>query len=341
MDGKSRVIFQNTMPSRRQLPTSCLLIYDRILLRSFRPWIRSFTFSYGVKAGEELKQLSHFPEHVTKLLKINEQMQTRDLTIIALGGGSVGDFAGFVASVFKRGVPLIQIPSTWLAAMDSAHGGKTALNAGGFKNQIGSFYPAHLTFICKSLLLSQPVERGTDAVGELHKTVLLKGGALWRKCKDSREFSARQIYQLLPDLIRYKHSIVQRDPYETKGLRLILNLGHTLGHVFEAALARSHGQAVDLGLVFALEFSKSRGHLSEKSYARIMATQFGRSLPPLPTVGECLRQVRDLERYITQDKKLSDGNIRFIFLNNVGKPIIEKTAVQEIVEFARALERKA
>src|SRR5690606_32869940 len=117
-----------------------LVIYDQILARvspQFRTWVNQFPFRYAVKSGETLKDLEAFAQHARKLSKIAEPLAPRQMTVVAVGGGSVGDFAGFFASIYKRGVSLIHVPSTWLAAVDSSHGGKTALNSFGAKNQFG------------------------------------------------------------------------------------------------------------------------------------------------------------------------------------------------------------
>src|SRR5690606_36298588 len=108
--------------------------------------------------GEELKQIKNFPGHIRKISKVLGEANHRGLTIIVVGGGSVGDFGGFVASVYRRGVNLIHIPSTWLAAVDSSHGGKTALNVFSVKNQIGSFYPAKEIYLLEPLLATLPRE---------------------------------------------------------------------------------------------------------------------------------------------------------------------------------------
>ncbi|MCX7978645.1 MAG: hypothetical protein N2578_06535, partial [Bdellovibrionaceae bacterium] len=119
-----------------------VLIYDRHLDSICPGFIRKFPLRYAVSGGEGLKDAARFFAHMERLAKITAKADLPRPRIIAMGGGSVGDFSGFVASVWKRGTPLVHIPSTWLAAMDSAHGGKTALNLSGIKNQIGTFYSA-------------------------------------------------------------------------------------------------------------------------------------------------------------------------------------------------------
>ncbi|MCB0368948.1 MAG: hypothetical protein KDD45_05710, partial [Bdellovibrionales bacterium] len=178
---KTDLIYANKLPHPSSLASVSILIYDKYLQKnpSLNKWIEQFSFSLPVKAGENLKQLNQFEKHLLTLLKIVEKAKTKNITIVALGGGSLGDFAGFLASVFKRGVPLIHIPSTWLSAIDSSHGGKTALNVAGYKNQIGTFYPANKIYIIKNLLLTQPQVRLADSMGEVLKTILINGGHLW------------------------------------------------------------------------------------------------------------------------------------------------------------------
>ncbi len=135
-----------------------LLIYDRKLdiIPAFKKWRRQYSLVYPVSAGEQLKALEKFPQHIQKILKLTQDIPSRELSIVAAGGGSVLDFAGFVASTLKRGVKFISVPTTWLAAIDASHGGKTALNVGGTKNQIGTFYPAEQILLKKEFLFAQP-----------------------------------------------------------------------------------------------------------------------------------------------------------------------------------------
>ena len=340
MTFRSDVRYVGAPPSARTLGPSTLLIYDRALLREHRAWIASHPLRYEVKGGESIKSLEAFPRHVEKTLKAAARARVKDLTIAAAGGGSVGDFAGFLASVFKRGVPLVQIPTTWLSAIDSAHGGKTALNAGGYKNQIGTFYPARAVYVSRALLLSQPAERAVDAAGEARKTALLAGGALWRECADARAFSAARLWALLPKLIEFKTKVVARDPYERRGDRLALNLGHTVGHAIESALGLSHGRAVDFGLTFALAYSRERGVMSSRAYDAIYATAFGAGLPSAEETAAAIRKTGDLEARLVQDKKMAEsGLIRFVFLERPGRSRVERVPVREAAEFARKWSR--
>ena len=338
---RTQVKFVPKLPARKSLPPLSLLIYDRILESRFRGWIAKFPFRYGVVAGEELKNLRQFPRHVENLLRIAQDMRAREITIVAAGGGSVGDFSGLVASLFKRGVPLVHVPSTWLAAIDSAHGGKTALNAGGFKNQIGTFYPATTVYLCRELLLSQPSERAREAAGEVRKTVLLAGGTLWKKTSRLSNFSERQLYALLPELVRYKYRIVKRDPLERTGVRLWLNLGHTLGHVFEARDGLAHGNAVNMGLRFSIEYSRARKILPHAAYVKFEASEFARGLPTRDELKAILRPMPNLERYLLQDKKIAPGGrLKFVFLEAIGRPKVASVPVEALGFFCRSFARR-
>ena len=144
---------------------------------TLKKWIQQFPLAIPVKAGEELKSLSQFEVLVKRIEKSTQGIQRQQFTLVAFGGGSVGDTVGFLASVLKRGVPWVNIPSTWISAIDSAHGGKTALNIGSLKNVVGSFYAPTNVVLFTSLLARQPERLLNDAYGEIAKTVLLRPSA--------------------------------------------------------------------------------------------------------------------------------------------------------------------
>lgn len=214
----SEVIFVDNLPAVKKVAENSLIIFDSHLLENpeIKKWLQRFENKYPVQAGEKLKQIKSFEVHTIKILQMIEKRKLKNISLVALGGGSVGDFVGFLASVFKRGVPLVQIPSTWLSAIDSAHGGKTALNVGGYKNQIGTYYQAQRVIICRELLETQPTDRLNDAMGEVLKTALLSGGKLWRNINREDFFDNQLLWSYLPQLIEYKYKIVNKDPLEKK-----------------------------------------------------------------------------------------------------------------------------
>jgi 3-dehydroquinate synthase len=270
-----------------------------------------------------------------RILALVDQIPARPLKIVGMGGGSVGDFAGFVASVLKRGVGLIHIPSTWLSAVDSAHGGKTALNVAGIKNQIGSFYPAQEIFLIRPLLQGQPQERLHDVLGEVLKISLLHGGDLWKKVGRLPELEEKHLWRFLPDLIEAKYQIVKKDPEEKKGIRHLLNFGHTLGHVLESDRGISHGRAIFLGTQFALEWSRQLKIMNQKLYLDLPKAPMGRYLIDRADLKKELRALTHLKELLGQDKKRVDGGIRFVFLKSVGSAVIKKMTIADIVTEAQ------
>ncbi len=336
---KSKLVFSDRFPSPNALAEHPILIFDSFLLKNknTKKWIESFPHRIEVKAGESLKQFKQFEKHFIDVLRIVEQTKIKNISLIGLGGGSVGDFVGFMASVFKRGVPLIHIPSTWLAAIDSAHGGKTALNVAGYKNQIGTFYKAEQIFLIKSLLENQPEERVYEAMGEVLKTVLLNGGALWKKTRNQSSFSKTTLWKILPDLIAYKYKIVNQDPYETKGIRFFLNFGHTFGHVLESIHQLPHGVAVNYGLRLALDFSLQKKILSQKEYDQINNNELIiKYLFSSVDAINLIKKTPKLEKHLLQDKKSSEKNkIRFVFLRKIGKPVVKVMTTQELIAFSK------
>ena len=151
---KTKLIVLNDFPSAQIFSKESLLCYDSILDKNaaFKKWSRSFKFKIALKSGEKLKTLDSLQEMLKKMNQL-DLPQTANFTFISVGGGSVGDFTGFLASIYLRGRQLIHIPSTWLSAIDSSHGGKNGLNLFNDKNQLGTVYPAQKNFLVKKLLM--------------------------------------------------------------------------------------------------------------------------------------------------------------------------------------------
>ena len=321
--------------------THFLVIFDRKLKNKgrFAQWVRQFPLRYGVAAGEKLKAVEQFSHHAHRLNKIAGAVPGRNLVVLAVGGGSIGDFAGFFASVYKRGVGLAHLPSTWLAAVDSAHGGKTGLNLGGTKNQIGTFYPASIVVMCRNLLATQNPYLHQAAFAVLYKVALLTGGPLYRKTIGLPNLSTNSLWEVLPKAVVAKNKIVELDPQEKKGHRQILNLGHTVGHAIEAFYDIPHGWTVALGLKFAVQWGALLGTTSkqtEKEVLEELETRLG--------LVELQRQLHrrkripsmTLKRLLHRDKKLaSSDHVTFVFLSRIGKPKREKVKVSDVIREMR------
>ena len=207
----------------------------------------------ALKAGERVKSLTTLERLTRAALTL-----PRKLTLLAIGGGTIGDVATVFAHTFKRGVGrLIHVPTTLLAAVDSSVGGKGAVNVAGTKNVLGVFHAADEAWLCAEVFttLSESQRReGRIEAWKMVVTLDAKRWARWTKVAPSDDELVRASREL-------KHWLVAKDPYETKGLRVVLNFGHTLGHAIES-LSRyrvRHGEAVGLGMLFALDVSVERG----------------------------------------------------------------------------------
>lgn len=340
---KSKVEFLKTLPSKAKMaevlgfkPEKFLIVCDRRVEKSpeVKKWLKDFAYVYSVRGGEDLKDLSSLGDHVKKITKLVTPFPVRGLCVVALGGGTVGDFTGFVASILKRGVPLIQIPTTLLAAMDSAHGGKTALNVGGFKNQVGTFYAADAVLIVRSLFEGLPELQIRSASGELAKMALIEGGELFSKLK-SFKADLDFIWEHLPSAIEAKYRWVEKDPYERSGERQVLNLGHSLGHPLESYYGIPHGIAVAQGLVFALQWSQHQGYLpaaSEGEALELLTEQMGFLQPKEFAKKHRAMSRSRLMRLVSEDKKLTDArNMNFVFLENIGSPFRKKMTLESFL----------
>lgn len=341
---RSPVFYSENLPTKPKLLEALgkeshdfVVIYDRKLLKQagFKKWLGGFRATIGFEAGEKLKDLASFPKNLEKVLKVVPSTFSRSsLTVLAVGGGSIGDFAGFVASIWKRGVSLVHIPSTWLSAFDSAHGGKTALNFSGIKNQFGTFYSAEAIFIAQDLLQSLPARELKSAAGELAKAAVIdRDVATLLAETELKTFDA--FWKMLPAVIEAKYKIVDEDPREEKGLRQILNLGHTLGHVFEAGYEMPHGEAVGYGLLFASEWSAHRGYLKSHEYDSIKKLLTENAL--LPGKDQFAKNYKKLrkekvEKLLTYDKKLIDKtHVQFIFIEKIGAAFTKKVTLDSLL----------
>ena len=246
----------------------------------------------------------------------------RDSAVVALGGGSVTDAAGFAAAIYQRGIPWVSVPTTLLGQLDSGLGGKTGINLAGGKNLAGAFHRANAVVCDPDVLKSLPPRERVSGFAEALKYGLVFDPALWRLMTENwNELMAGEA-ALTARVVRlgasWKRRIVARDEYETKGPRELLNFGHTLGHALESAAglgALRHGEAVIWGMRAALRLSVTRAGLSPS--AALEADRFLSQLPvPVPRRIEPRRLVEMARR----DKKARGGRARFVLLRALGRP---------------------
>lgn len=301
------------------LPTHAVVVADRQLPQEY---LARFADPILVDAGEELKTLSAIEDLAVSVLK---RRSSKPLTIVAVGGGSLGDAAGFLASILWRGVSLWHVPTTLLAMVDSAHGGKTAVNLGVAKNQLGTFYPAEKIVFVWEFLHTLPVPQRREGIVELLKALWLGDAAAARALRgsDVEALAFAPIAEITPTLTRMidaavqiKQRIVAADPHEENGVRTVLNLGHTAGHALELLTGLSHGAAVAWGMASSLTFSERLGmDTGAIRHCR-------RTLYPLLVPFGTLPSREALRSAIARDKKRSDDQLRSVVLRTLGDPVI-------------------
>ena len=341
---KSQVLFRNELPFHKLDPDTHFLLYDPVLETlddedlGVKDFILSFPHRLGLKGGESVKEFKDFSKKADLILKKWPQPISRSQTLVVLGGGSLGDFGGFVASIIKRGVCLIQIPSTWLAAMDSAHGGKTALNRGGIKNQIGSFYPAKKVFIIKNLLETSPQGLKEQSYGEFMKMALIGESQFFKKILTEKREVDEFMWSFIKFCIEDKYHLILKDPFETKKVRQVLNFGHTFGHSLEAHFGWSHGDSVLQGLFFALEWSRYRGDLSQNTHEQItgvLREKFERT-PACELNWYRKPGKKAIISSLREDKKMDEkGQILFVFLKDIGKALLKPVPIKDLISEAK------
>jgi 3-dehydroquinate synthase len=332
---QTQVIYSEQLPNSSDLSKGPLVfIVDDLVYKknkAIQHWLKNAKYIYRVQGGERLKSLDSFPKHIRRILKIAESISHRQLTLVAIGGGSLGDFAGFVAAVFKRGVRFIQVPTTWLAAMDSSHGGKNALNVGSHKNQIGTFHHPNLVFISRKALRSQAKTQNQDALGELYKMALIEGHLPWaKKTLTQKKTTGAFLWSQLPFIVRAKYKVVETDPTESLGLRYVLNLGHTIGHVIELEMNLSHGNAVAAGLAFALWLSYKKNILSAEHFDLLKDTPMFQYCSAIKIKKLSPQKIKNSLR--NDKKKDSPQFIKFVFLKKPGKTLILPIDIDELTQ---------
>ena len=262
----------------------------------------------------------------------------RKSTLIALGGGVIGDLAGFAAATYQRGVPFIQIPTTLLAQVDSSVGGKTAINHARGKNMVGAFYQPKVVLADTNTLKTLPDREFRAGLAEVIKYGLIRDREffVWLESNIDKIMvrDEEAMGQVILRSCENKASVVAADERE-QGERALLNLGHTFGHAVETALgygAWVHGEAVAAGMVMAAQFSQQRGHYASADLKRTVALIDRAGLPQRPP-GIAAERMLELMQV---DKKNAGGNINLILLRAIGNAYLEPGVSQsDLLAFLR------
>jgi 3-dehydroquinate synthase len=288
------------------------------------------SFIMEIPAGESSKNLAKVMEVTEKLLAAGADRETM---LIALGGGVVGDLTGFVASVFMRSLPYIQIPTTLIGQVDSSIGGKTAVDLPQGKNLLGTFYQPRAVFVDLNFLATLPDKEFYNGLAEIIKYGIIDDEILFQLLEEDMEAIKSRDSALLLKIIetccRIKKSIVEIDERE-QGLRRILNFGHTMGHALEAVsnYALSHGEGVALGMIAAARLSMKMKYLPKNELMRIEQVIAAAGLPVRIAN---LVDAQAVIKLLKMDKKKKDGQVRFILVKKIGMPFVNGGIPEELI----------
>jgi 3-dehydroquinate synthase len=340
--GPYSVVIGNNAIERLGRELDLLKLGRRILVSSQRVWdfhgprfrkIGADRTPILIEDGERYKNLNTVARILDALVK---EKADRATTLVAVGGGVIGDMVGFAAATYLRGIPIVHVPTTLLAQVDSAIGGKTGVNHPQGKNLIGSFHPPSLVVADPIVLETLPRREFRAGLYEVIKYGVIKEPALLDRMRDSvtaifnRDGDA--IAPLVSASCRIKAEVVSADERES-GLRRILNFGHTVGHALEAVTKYKqfrHGEAIGYGMLAALNIGVARG-ITPKSLLDEVEALIAK-LGPLPSVSEI--SAKDVFAAISRDKKVVAGTLHFIAAADRGKTVELKDVTEKEIKAA-------
>lgn len=296
----------------------------------------------GLKASVMQFPAGESAKNIKTVLALSDQLMAagadRETCLIALGGGVVGDVVGFVASIFMRSVPYIQVPTTLVAQVDSSIGGKTGVDLSFGKNLLGTFYQPRAVFANLNFLESLPEKEFNNGLAEIIKYGVIDDEKMFRLLEENMDTLKAREPKLLLNIVekccQIKKSVVEIDEKE-HGLRRILNFGHTLGHALEAMsrLTISHGEGVAMGMIAAARISEKTGYLKNSETRRIETLVHQAGLPVK------IPKSMDGEKIIAKlkmDKKRKGDIIHFVLLKKIGMPFInghiEHKLIADVIE---------
>lgn len=315
-------------------------LYDR--------WFGNLEPVIVVPDSETSKSLTEYENIITQLILHGADRQS---VVVAIGGGVVGDLAGFVAATYMRGISVIQVPTTLLSMVDSSIGGKVGINHELGKNMLGAVWPPQQVCICRDFLRTLSAREYVSGLAEVVKYGLIADPAFFEWCESSIDAlltrDGRIVEYAVKQSCRTKKAVVEADEHET-GLRRILNFGHTVAHALES-LSRyrllSHGEAVYAGMIFAAVLSQREGGIGVDDVERIativrkLAGEYLRRQDVLTFLNQL--DVDLLWATMARDKKATGGRVRFVLLENIGKAYIASDVHADSVRsaFKESLER--
>ncbi len=320
----------------RNVSKACFPAVDRCLRRS------------GIEVCRLILEGTEKDKSIESLIRCYEAMarsaMDRGSTVLSIGGGVVGDLAGFAASTFMRGIRLVCVPTTLLAGVDSSIGGKNGVNLPCGKNLIGTFHQPSAVFTDLDFIDTLPPRVFLDGMAEVIKYAVLDGPDFLEYLEEWRneiiEKESGRLEEIVSRCCRFKVGIVEKDERD-EGIRAYLNLGHTIGHALEAAGSYSHyshGESISIGMRGAFLISSRLGMLDEADVLRLESILTGYGLPLSWNLGGV--EPEDLWAYIEMDKKREGGDINFVLTKGFGSVIIrgvkgEKPIILKVLDDLR------
>ena len=283
-----------------------------------------------VPEGEEQKSLETAGRLYNELTNCYAERTT---PILALGGGVIGDLAGFVAATYLRGVPLVQIPTTLLAQVDSSIGGKVAVDHGQLKNEIGAFYQPGLVIADIDTLKTLPTEELANGLAEVIKSAAIQNNKFFAFLEGNlgriKSLDTGALEEIVFQSVKIKAEIVEKDERDL-GLRSLLNYGHTIGHAIESVsdFKVEHGRAIAIGMLAAARISNKMGILDENGLVRLKSVIEKAGLPTeMPNL-----KVEEIIKVMKHDKKVLKDRVRFVLLKSIGDAFITDEVSPRLVE---------
>jgi 3-dehydroquinate synthase len=305
--------------SRKLKGPACAIVSDENVAALFAETVsrslanRGFRLTLiAVRPGEQSKTMAEAEAICARMI---EAGLDRSSFVVALGGGMVGDLAGFVAAIYHRGIPCVQVPTTLLAQVDSSIGGKTAVNTAAGKNLIGAWHQPALVISDVDTLATLPPREGRQGFAEIVKHAVIRDAEMFEALQ---RFDRKDLATLVRRNVEIKAAIVAADERETTGERALLNFGHTIGHAIERAgdfLNFLHGEAISLGIVAACEISRRKAGLAEAELDRIIRTLQSFELPTRLPADFPKEKILEAIRF---DKKFTEGAVRFVVVPKIG-----------------------
>jgi 3-dehydroquinate synthase len=284
-----------------------------------------------IPAGEKSKTLKQAGAICEQMIAAGLDRQS---FVIGLGGGVIGDISGFVAAIYHRGIPHIQIPTTLLAMVDSSIGGKTAVNTGDGKNLIGAVHQPSLVIDDVDVLKTLPRREFNQGFAEIIKHAIVADAEMFRQLQDWEASEALALQQLVLRNVKIKSKIVAKDEHDITGERALLNFGHTIGHAIESAgnyRKFLHGEALSLGIVAACGVSMKRAGLPPRQHDAVIDVLQRFDLPTCLPKNFPRNKIVNAVKF---DKKFQSGKIRFVVTPGIGSAHLSREVTMEDIHDA-------